>query len=211
MNQDNPANEKNLTRKLSSNSLIREVPTQDELQLAWDEVDRNSSHRSAAIVGSAFVENAVRYAVSRRLFQLTDKEREKLFGSAGPLASFNVLIDVAYGLGIYRSLVRHDLHVIRRIRNAFAHAMKSIDFDTPEIVHEIKSFQFMRWRDSQPSGLAFGGPAFDNPHRETFARICRVFVNEIFIAGQTGSVANDAVAAMDLFSAGSYELPRDGF
>jgi hypothetical protein len=49
------------------------------------------------------------------------------------MGSFFASIELGYALGLYGNLLRDDLHTIRTIRNAFAHAMKPLTFDTPQV------------------------------------------------------------------------------
>jgi hypothetical protein len=66
----------------------------------------------AAIMAGAFVEDALRRLV-------------------GGSANFNSMIEVGFSSGLYKELARNDLHVIRSVRNAFAHEMKPITFRYP--------------------------------------------------------------------------------
>ena len=45
-----------------------------------------------------------------------------VFEGKGPLATFSAKIDVCAGLGIIRGDVRHDLKIINKVRNEFAHS-----------------------------------------------------------------------------------------
>jgi hypothetical protein len=147
---------------LSLQSIIREAPDQQELQLAWGEIEKPNNDRTAAIMAGAFVEDALRRAVGRS-------------------APFNSMIDAGCERGLYKGLVRDDLHVIRRVRNAFAHAIKPINFDTPEVIEEVAKFQYMRWIQ-MTGGLPFGPARQSNPHRETYTNICRALINDLFMA-----------------------------
>ena len=51
----------------------------------------------------------------------------------GPLATFNAKIEMAYLLKIATKECRRVMHVIRRIRNEFAHSVEPIAFDDPKI------------------------------------------------------------------------------
>ena len=111
--------------------LSRLSPTDDEIDVLLSEIDTHN-HRAAAVLGGAFVEDALEYAIQRRFLSLSKAESEFIFEYPGPLSSFDAKIRAGFGIGLYGTIVRNDLHVIRRVRNAFAHAKKPISFDTPE-------------------------------------------------------------------------------
>jgi hypothetical protein len=52
---------------------------------------------------------------------------------AGPLSTLAAKGRVAFAIGIFGERTRRDLRRIRNIRNAFAHAIAKVDFNTPEI------------------------------------------------------------------------------
>ena len=57
----------------------------------------------------------------------------QFFSGTGPLATFNAKIEMAYLLKIATKECRRVMHVIRRIRNEFAHSVEPIAFDDPKI------------------------------------------------------------------------------
>lgn len=152
--------------KLSLQNIIREAPDQHELHLAWSEIEKPSNDRAAAIMAGAFVEDALRRVV-------------------GGSSTFNSMIEAGFTRGLYEGLVRNDLHVIRRVRNAFAHAIKPINFDTPDVIKEVAKFQYVRWIQIT-GGLPFGPARQANPHRETYTNICRALINDLFMVAISG-------------------------
>lgn len=76
--------------------------------------------RGAAIVGAAWVEEAMSVAIES--FLHSDKKAwQRLFGGNGPLATLSAKIDLSRLLGLISETIRSDLHIIRDIRNEFAH------------------------------------------------------------------------------------------
>ena len=51
----------------------------------------------------------------------------------GPLATFNAKIELAYLVKIVTKECRRQLHLIRRIRNKFAHTLEPITFEDAQI------------------------------------------------------------------------------
>lgn len=83
-----------------------------------------------------YLDNSMRTLLQARMRYLKPTEDKKLFQDRGPLSDFAARIDVAYALDLITADERDDLHHIREIRNTFAHAPRSIDFDYPSIAQK---------------------------------------------------------------------------
>ena len=85
--------------------------------------------RSAGILAASFLQDRLVKAIKVRM--VPDQKIISLtFKGYGPLADFRSQIDIAYLLGIIE-IQRHGiLHVIREIRNRFAHRLDADDFNT---------------------------------------------------------------------------------
>jgi len=97
--------------------------------------------RNIVIMGASFLEMALMH-VLRAFLPEDDKEVEKLFNSSnGALATFSSKISMAYALGLMDKIVKDDLHLIRKIRNEFAHNLV-VTFDDKKIADWCKSLQW---------------------------------------------------------------------
>jgi hypothetical protein len=56
-----------------------------------------------------------------------------LFDAYGPINTFAAKIDIAYALDITNDATHQELNKMRKIRNEFAHAKKSLSLDTEPI------------------------------------------------------------------------------
>jgi hypothetical protein len=88
--------------------------------------------RSAAILGGAFIDLALEDAIKTLLADKKVKNEgtlfELLFNTANsPLSSFSAKIDLALALELIGPHTYDDLHIIRRIRNEFAHHLNIKD------------------------------------------------------------------------------------
>lgn len=82
--------------------------------------------RGAAIVGAAWVEEALLAALHS--FLEHDKSAwDRLFRKSGPLSSFSAKIDLSRLLGMTSSAITSDLHIVRDVRNSFAHSLFAKD------------------------------------------------------------------------------------
>ncbi len=92
--------------------------------------------RAAGLLNAGWVDLSIERAIGS-----TFKEgfRRKVFGSSGPLRDFSARIEVAFAIGLFGPQTHHDLSIIRTLRNQFAHCMRPITFQTPEVV-DVCSF-----------------------------------------------------------------------
>jgi hypothetical protein len=118
-------------------------PTTEESQAAWKEI-RTASPRAAAILAVTYVESVLRFAITARCIYLSDDELKPLYSASGPLSSFSQATELGFALGVFGPMIRDDLTIIRVIRNAFAHTMKPLSFDTPEFTMEIAKLQYLK-------------------------------------------------------------------
>jgi hypothetical protein len=97
------------------------------------------SDRPAVILQASNVENILQSVVEKKMRQpLTVDLRERLFDHNGPLATFSNKILVGYALGLFGSIFRHDLDLIRELRNGFAHARHPMTLSTPQVAQVCK-------------------------------------------------------------------------
>ena len=140
--------------------LISERPSLDDVQKAIDEI-ANDAPRSAAIVGATFLEDVTQLSLlTKMVADLSKDEIDRLFIGTAPLSSFSAKINMAHALGLVGSKAKHDLDTIREIRNAFAHAKVSVNFDTLAIANAISGLHFRKliddW-DKLPNQKRFRG------------------------------------------------------
>ena len=82
-----------------------------------------------AMWGSASVEACLTNLIAIHMPSLSRRMHQKLFVGYGPLSSFSAKLDLAYCLGHIPNNLRRNLHAIRKVRNAFAHATDLFHFN----------------------------------------------------------------------------------
>jgi hypothetical protein len=118
--------------------LSHQFPTNEEFDALMISLEKMED-RAAVLVLSSIIDNLLEYAILTKFVRLNKKKRDKLFRNpTAPLSSMSAKIAVANALGILGDEPRAQLDRIRSIRNAFAHAMKTIMFDDPLIAEECK-------------------------------------------------------------------------
>lgn len=105
---------------------------------------------SVVMLGCATLEHALGEAIVRELTGTVD--RKALFGDRGPLGDFFGKIVMAEALGVILPATARDLHKVRQIRNAFAHAAMPLSFETDEVKAEIDAITFFGSRQMVSPG-----------------------------------------------------------
>ena len=159
-------------------------PDEDELGAVWAEINLQS-HRAAAVLAGALVEDALQFAIQTHFVYLPRNERDKLFDYPGPLASFDAKIRVGYAMALYGPVIRNDLDVIRRIRNGFAHARKPITFDTPQVAKEMAKIQYLAIIPNEGGLMSdYFVVEPDATLRARYSVLARALSHKLFVVGQ---------------------------
>jgi DNA-binding MltR family transcriptional regulator len=143
-----------------------------------------SFDRAAALVSAAFVDERLTAALKARFHQ-DKKVMKAMFDPGGPLGSFSAKIDLAFLVGMLSKEAIQDLHIIRKIRNKFAHEMKVKSFDASRVRDLIKDLRVIKQAKIRMSGkenaLAMEfSPGFDKDAapspRDVYIKSCQYFI-----------------------------------
>lgn len=97
--------------------------------------------RSMAILASVMVERGLENVLLQHIVPISKTEYDQLFEGVGPLSSFSNKIKIAYAIGALSKDARHDLDLIREIRNTFAHSVVQIDFNEAAIARRCRDLK----------------------------------------------------------------------
>jgi hypothetical protein len=145
----------------------------------WQEIAAVGNDRAAAILLAVNLEDALGLALEARL-KIPRERLDELFGLNSPMGTFDSKIRMAYGVGMLEKTTRASLDVIRRIRNAFAHAVNPISFETREIADAC-----MLLTPPTPFGpMAFPGPQYNqfSEARKRYQQTCQIIAHNLFVA-----------------------------
>ncbi len=107
--------------------------TSEQMQAIIDEIEKQTD-RGAAIIAAAVIEDVLERLITARFVELPSKRKKALFDqSNGPLSSLSSKIELGFALGLFNEERRGSLHLIREVRNTFAHTMDPISFEDPRI------------------------------------------------------------------------------
>jgi hypothetical protein len=95
------------------------------------------SDRGAALVAGAMLDEALKSLLSKRLVPPERKDRDTLARDA-PLSTFSARINAASQMGLISRYLARDLHLIRSIRNEFAHHPFECTFQSAKVKNWVK-------------------------------------------------------------------------
>jgi DNA-binding MltR family transcriptional regulator len=145
---------KNALRELS-----RKIPSPPEIKkIMNDLLDRDDLN--TAITAVSIVEAHLEKLIVSRLHRSDKDFTNRLFENRGPLSDFNSKILVAEAFGLLTRPLADELHVIRAIRNAFAHAKMTLTFDIEPVESEVRKLKLL---------TTIGGGKIPGPIKESLA------------------------------------------
>ena len=107
-----------------------------KLKPYWDSLDKESD-RAIGIVAASLLDTALEELI--RAFFVKERGVASLFKDDHILQTMFAKINIAYFCGLLPIVHYHDLKLICRIRNRFAHTLATLDFEDKTIVQWIKA------------------------------------------------------------------------
>jgi DNA-binding MltR family transcriptional regulator len=122
--------------------LSETLPARPEIEKILDSLgDKDDIH--VAVIGVSIVEATLEQLIVSRLSRSDKKLLSRLFQNRGPLSDFNSKILIAEAFGIVPSPLAEELHTMRAIRNAFAHAKMPISFSDAPVAGEVNALKLL--------------------------------------------------------------------
>ena len=126
------------------------------------------SDRACGILQASWIELSLEQAI----LVVLQPRSSKLFAFPEPLSTFSAKIDFAYEVKIIGPKTRHDLDLIRELRNGFAHSMVPIRFDDAATTGICDHFQLLSTSAKFiPTHLVDRKNDYDSP-RNRFLIVC---------------------------------------
>jgi hypothetical protein len=107
------------------------------------------SDRARVIIVACWIEEFLRVKLMSEFSKGNAKARKSLFDN-GPFGTFSAKINAAFCAGWIDSDVYHDIQIIRKLRNVFAHSYNPVSLDDVEAHNLVQSLivphrQFYDW------------------------------------------------------------------
>jgi len=97
----------------------------------------NEGDRAAVILGAAKLDLQL-YQLLLKVLLPNASSRDDLLDGEGPLSTFSAKINMSYRLGLIDSHLAHALHLIRKIRNTFAHEVEGCKLESGSHRERVK-------------------------------------------------------------------------
>lgn len=104
-------------------------------------INEESSDRAKVIITVAQIEYLLDMKIKEFFSHGNSEARKKLFSENGAFSTFSSKVNIAFCSGWIDSDVFHDIEILRKIRNVFAHSFESLSLDSPEIKKFIENLQ----------------------------------------------------------------------
>jgi hypothetical protein len=189
-----------------SSELLREVKEEME----------GLSHRATAVVGGAFVEEHLTYALQSRM--VSDHELiKRRFVPGQVFGDFGAKIDLGYLIGMYSRQAYKELITIKKIRNDFAHQLQVNSFDRDDmrarcqnlVLSQAKIVKAIRGEDGHSIELVLGErkrerdeeipfsdfsfETYPPSPRDRFATACKFYIAAFSILRKNSSTLQEAL------------------
>ena len=98
---------------------------------------RNESDRASVILVASLMDEALT-SLLKNYFVTVPHSSDPLFDSStAPLSTFSSKIDIAHRTGLLSNKLSRDIHLIRKIRNSFAHDIYGCSFDNGSVKSRV--------------------------------------------------------------------------
>jgi hypothetical protein len=122
--------------------LSRTFPARPEIDKIMNDLrDKDDLH--IAIIALSILEATLEQLIATRLLKGDKEFLNRLFLNRGPLSDFNSKILIAEAFGIVTGPLANELHVMRGIRNAFAHSKIPLSFDHELVKREVDGLKLI--------------------------------------------------------------------
>ena len=91
------------------------------------------SDRAAVILSASLLDEALTTLIRTFLIPCSSAKDVLFEEATSPLSNFSSKIDLAHRLGLISSKLSRDIHLIRKIRNSFAHDVFGCDFENGSV------------------------------------------------------------------------------
>lgn len=133
---------------------------------------RSESVRGSVIVAAAINDDILRQMLSVRLLKCNEKQDNLLEGANAPIGNMAARIDLCHRTACISSNTRNSLHLLRKLRNDFAHLSKPISFDDQSVCSRTERLLKLNrqlveiiWPNARPE-LFHGAGISDPPKME---------------------------------------------
>jgi hypothetical protein len=98
---------------------------------------RNETDRAVVILAAAMLDEQLRELLAARLVPNTSGDDTFLDGDNAPLSAFSSRINGCHRIGLISAMLARDMHLVRKVRNDFAHLPKICSFEEQSVKDRV--------------------------------------------------------------------------
>jgi hypothetical protein len=98
---------------------------------------KKETDRAAVILSASLIDETITSLLKTYLVPIPNAKDDFFNGANSALSTFSAKIDMCYRLGIISAKFSRDLHLIRKIRNSFAHDVYGCDFENGSVKSRV--------------------------------------------------------------------------
>ncbi|HBO5029616.1 MltR family transcriptional regulator [Pseudomonas aeruginosa] len=101
----------------------------------------NESDRGCVIVAAAVIDSWLEELITSQVkkHSVTNSTLKSLFDMNGPISNFSSKIIICRSFGVIDEVAYHDLMIVRKLRNSFAHSSGGASFLSLEVRQKVRS------------------------------------------------------------------------
>lgn len=173
---------------MSDTDWMREMEARDDFTGTLCRFNRLIEHyagetdRGAAVLAAGFADRELCQQLRR--FMVDDDRVKQLLREGGPVGSFATRIDLALGLGLVSDREAKEWHIVKTIRNRFAHEVALLTFETQEIRDRCANLRVMQLDPASWNHMFGGLPNARQAYLWTIACLLGVLAGRVDKAGR---------------------------
>lgn len=126
---------------------------------------KDESDRAKVIIVAAHLDALLEDLLRHALVQCPTSHDSIFDGPNAPLANFSNRIDFSYRLGLISEFASKSLHIVRKIRNIFAHSISGCTFNDSSVKSRVEELYKLHRIDEKHDSLK---EAFDDSVKSRF-------------------------------------------
>lgn len=102
---------------------------------------KKESDRAAVILVASIIDETLGTLLKSYLVPVPSSDDSLFDNATSPLSTFSAKIDITYRIGLISGKFSRDLHIVRKIRNSFAHDIYGCSFSNGSVKSRIKELE----------------------------------------------------------------------
>jgi DNA-binding MltR family transcriptional regulator len=102
---------------------------------------KNESDRAAVILVASILDETLQTLLKSHLVPIPNSDDSLFDNATSPLSTFSAKIDICYRIGLISGKFSRDIHIVRKIRNSFAHDIYGCSFENGSVISRIKELE----------------------------------------------------------------------